>query len=42
MGNATTCQLDVIGGANALAVVIIAGDGKLLLSNAHGELSLLA
>lgn len=40
-GNSTTCQLDAIGGANALAVATIAGDGTLLLSSAHGELSLL-
>ena len=41
-GNSTICQLDAIGGANALAVATIAGDGMLLLSSQHGELSLLA
>jgi hypothetical protein len=40
-GNHTICQLDAIGGANALAVATIAGDGMLLLSSSHGELSLL-
>jgi hypothetical protein len=41
-GNHTTCQLDAFGGANALSVVTIAGDGMLLLTNAHAELLLLA
>jgi hypothetical protein len=42
VGNHTVCQLDEIGGANGLPVVTIAGDGMLLVTNVHGELSLLA
>jgi hypothetical protein len=42
VGNHTACQLDEIGGANGLPVVTIAGDGMLLVTNVHGELSLLA
>ena len=41
-GNHTVCQMDAIGGAMALAVATIAGEGMLLLSSQHGELSLLA
>ena len=40
VGNFTSCQLDT--GSNALSAVAIAGDGLLLLSNIHGQLSLVA